>query len=234
MKKVSRGVALKIGILRGGILVIENFKTYFNVPYKPIYKYHNDTEAVKQRLDMAKEQSRKTPIPYSKVYAYINEFLEECRSQNGFTGVNNKVDIIDLQGNKNIVLDNGIIAKGCTWIENIWDDQTKRYTQFDSKYYSIQQKFGLSHSKNILWFKFTEDGYLGVVARGQDIGFNYNNFPGQCINNVSKSWDKSFVFVFPLTKDILGSRDPDEIENAVGNYLIAKGVPIIDFYSHNY
>ena len=28
--------------------------------------------------------------------------------------------------------------------------------------------------------------------------------------------------------------DPDEIENAVGNYLIAKGVPIIDFYSHNY
>lgn len=215
--------------------MIENFNTYFKVPDdKPIYKFHKDPEAEKQRFNVAKEQSRKTPIPYSKVYAYINEFLEECRSQNGFTVVNNKVDIIDLQGNQNTVLDNGIIAKGCTWIENIWDDQTERYTQFDNKYLIIRKNFKLSHSKNILWFKFTKEGYLGVVAKGQDINFDYNNFSGQCINSVSMAWDESFVFVFPLTNDILGSREPDEIENAVGNYLRAKGVPIIDFYSHNY
>lgn len=30
------------------------------------------------------------------------------------------------------------------------------------------------------------------------------------------------------------ANERDELETAVGNYLIANGVPIIDYYSHNY
>lgn len=215
--------------------MIENFNDFFIVPNeKPRYKSSNDENAVEIRFSRATEQSLKPPTSYSKVFAYISEFLEECRVSNSIIKANNTVDTIDLNGNQAVIFNNGIIAKNCTWIKNIWNDTTKHYTQFEKKYYTIQNKFGLSHSKNILWFKFTKDGYLGVVAKGQDINFDDDNFSGKCIKKVSKEWDKSFVFIFPLTTEILGKRTPDEIENAVGNYLISKGVPIIDYYSHNY
>jgi predicted lipase len=82
--------------------------------------------------------------------------------------------------------------------------------------------------------KFTTDGYLGVVAGSFDINFSYEKTAGRLVNSVGKVWDETFVLIFPLTKDILNGRKKTDIETAVGNYLIDKGVPIIDFYSHNY
>ena len=82
--------------------------------------------------------------------------------------------------------------------------------------------------------KFTDKGHLGVVAKSFDINFENDNTSGKLINEVGEKWDDSFVFIFPLAKEILNVYKKDDIERAIGNYLISKGIPIIDFYSHNY
>lgn len=51
--------------------------------------------------------------------------------------------------------------------------------------------------------------------------------------DLKKSWDTSFLLVFPLSNIPEGYKRGD-IEMAVGNYLSTKGVPIIDYYSHMY
>ena len=116
--------------------MIENFNSNFDNKdnYKPKYRYSDDPEAVKERLVKAMDQSEKMPIPYSKVYEYINEFLEECRNANGTKQISHRVDVIDLKSGTNIILDNGIIAKGCTWSKNEWNNKTHKYERFDLKY----------------------------------------------------------------------------------------------------
>lgn len=100
-------------------------------------------------------------------------------------------------------------------------------------YEMIKQENKLKSRKDIVWMKFTIDGYLGVVATSDDINFNTNNTAGTLVHQLNKKWDESFVLLFPLinipTKYVRG-----DIERAIGNYLIEKNVPIIDFYSHNY
>lgn len=73
-----------------------------------------------------------------------------------------------------------------------------------------------------------------MVAKGMDINFDDNLPSGKYVKAINDSWDTSFVFIFPLTDDIIGKLSTGDIERGIGNYLIAKGVPIIDFYSHNY
>ena len=82
--------------------------------------------------------------------------------------------------------------------------------------------------------KFTNKGHLGVVAKSFDINFESSNTSGKLLKEVDEKWDESFVFIFPLTKEILKVYEKGDVERAIGNYLISKGVPIIDFYSHNY
>lgn len=107
--------------------------------------------------------------------------------------------------------------------------------------------------------KFTKDGYVGVVATSDDINFDvpnsssdydkkhkvYNtylkkwedkwvyNSSGIIIHKLGKQWDESFVLIFPL-KNIPQGYGRGDVERAVGNLLIEKGVPILDFYSHIY
>lgn len=107
--------------------------------------------------------------------------------------------------------------------------------------------------------KFTTNKYLGGVAKSNDINFDiplnvsdydkkewrYNSYlkrqelvwkhnsSGILAHQLGQEWDTSFVLVFPLS-NIPDGYDRGDIETAIGNYLINKGVPIIDFYSHNY
>lgn len=94
-----------------------------------------------------------------------------------------------------------------------------------------------------------KDGYLGVVATSNDVNFNipssekdYSikkygkwlfNTSGIIIHHLNKRWNENFVLVFPLV-DIPEGLQRGDIERGVGNYLISKNVPILDFYSHNY
>ena len=126
-------------------------------------------------------------------------------------------------------------------------------------YRKIQEQYQLEDPGDIVWLKFTQDGYLGVVATSNDINFGipkgkddydkkhkvYNkythkyeeqwnfNTSGILVHKLKKSWDKSFVLLFPL-KGITPEYKRGDIERAIGNLLIKKNVPILDYYSHMY
>ncbi len=78
-----------------------------------------------------------------------------------------------------------------------------------------------------------------MVAKSFDINFDRKTREGRPISStvlveeVGEAWDKSFVMIFTMTSEILSNRSVGELELGIGNYLIDKKVPIIDFYSHN-
>lgn len=194
------------------------------------------------RNEKASEQSKLAPVPMSKVYSYINEFLELIREDNGFIDKNTKIDAIELDGTKHIIIDNGIIITNNNWISPHWNCRKKIYDKYDKKYDDIKKKFDLERVSDLLWFKFTNKGHLAVVASSCDINWDNNLSCGFLINEVKQKFDDSFVFVFPLTRDMIRSKadlnnigrkyTTSKLELAVGNYLIDKGVPIIDYFSH--
>lgn len=98
-------------------------------------------------------------------------------------------------------------------------------------YKKVEEETG--DEDNIIWIKFTNDGYLGVVATSADVNFNMEKTSGRIIEHVKKKWDESFVLIFPLKK-IPPNLNKQLIESGIGNYLISKNVPILDFYSHNF
>lgn len=117
-------------------------------------------------------------------------------------------------------------------------------------YQGIKEKFNLVDERDIVWIKFTQDGYIGVVATSNDINFNYPtsendyekkdedgnwifNTSGIIVHKLNKKWDESFVLVFPLA-EIPDGYIRGDIEEAVGNLLIQNNVPILDYYSHIY
>jgi len=120
----------------------------------------------------------------------------------------------------------------------------------DINYREIKSSNNLSDIRDIVWLKFTDDGYLGVVAVSNDINFdmpaskeNYDergkngrwihNTSGIIVRSLGKEWNKKFVLLIPL-KNIPDNLCRGDIERGIGNYLIFQGVPILDFYSHNY
>lgn len=164
------------------------------------------------RFKKAEEQAQMTPVSIDTVIGHINQFLEAI-------GIDKcKSPVIKMNG-----------------------------TGVDYK--KIKQENNLEDERDIIWLKFTTDGFLGVVATSNDINFImpessnvYNekqhktwvyNTSGILVHYVNKKWDESFALVFPLKNKPSKYRRGD-IERAVGNYLIDKHVPIIDFYSHNY
>lgn len=229
----------------------KNLEKYFK---KDITGYYLDKESNEYRLkgvtcsfdktrnNIAKEQAKLDPIPFSKVYSYINEFLELIREENGFTDKNIKVDTIKLNGTEHISIDNGIIIRDSNWAVPHWNNKNYTYDKYDEKYDVIKDKFDLERVSDILWFKFTDKGHLAVVASSCDINWNNSLSSGILVDEVNEVFDTSFVFVFPLTKEMIRTKaDPNsyyrkysstELELGVGNYLIEKGVPIIDYYSH--
>ena len=200
------------------------------------------------REKKAKEQAKLVPTSFSDIYAYINEFLDLLRLTNGFDKKRIVLDTIHF-GNKehgnnkeHLIIDNGIIIRNEFWEPPRWNHQKGTYDSYDSKYEYIKAKFDLERVSDLLWFKFTDTRHLAVVAKSCDINWDYGNTCGQLVDYVGKKFDNSFIFVFPLTKEMIRTKaDPHskyrkyttgDLECAVGNYLIEKGVPIIDYYSH--
>ncbi len=93
----------------------------------------------------------------------------------------------------------------------------------------------LDSEEDIVWMKFTVDGYLGVVGSGIDINFSYDNTSGEILNFLKKQWDERFILAFPLIKSpqSLNKFDKHLMESGIGNYLTSHHIPILDFYSHN-
>lgn len=98
-------------------------------------------------------------------------------------------------------------------------------------YSNIKNDNNLADKNDIIWLKFTTDGFLGVVATSADINLNENCTSGKIISALCKKWDKEII-IFPL-QNIPKDLNRQRIESGLGNYLISKGVPILDYFSHN-
>ena len=95
---------------------------------------------------------------------------------------------------------------------------------------------------------------VGVVACSNDVNFDipptkedYDvvlktkrwkyNTSGILVHSAGLSWDESFFLVFPLLglKDGKnGKKQRHDLETGIGNYLISKNVPIVDYFSHRF
>lgn len=181
-----------------------------------------------KRNKMAHDQSALPTVPVEQIISYVNELLDALKD--GEREFN--LTEIELDGINHKVIGNCIIVENCKWKETIWNGT------YDKKYDVIKEKFDLNSVWDIVWLKFSrvpnsDERYLGVVALGNDINFSYDSSAGKLLTEVGQEWDESFVCIFPLTKKILKYKKRREIETGVGNYLVDKGVPIIDYYSHN-
>lgn len=208
-------------------MIDEKMKRFFECnpdtpPYNVIGDYrcsvhYNNT----YRLAKAREQAIFSTVDTEIIISYVNEFFE---------------------------------AIGMNTIES-----PKIHNPQQIDYKKIKKDNVLADERDIVWMKFTTKGYLGVVAKSNDINFDiplnvsdydkkewrYNSYlkkqelvwkhtsSGILVHQLGQEWDTSFVLMFPLV-NIPDGYDSGDIETAIGNYLISKEVPIIDFYSHNY
>ena len=173
------------------------------------------------RYNKAVMQSKMEPVPVEEIIEIIKKFLSD----------------IGITTSENPVMNNPLSIN----------------------YRKIKEQYQLEDQRDIVWLKFTQDGYLGVVATSDDINFDipnskddydkkhkvFNkytqkyeeqwiyNTSGILVHKLNKSWDKSFVLLFPL-KGITHEYKRGDIERAIGNLLIEKNVPILDYYSHMY
>ena len=168
------------------------------------------------RFNKAKEQKNLEKVEIEEIIEYVQDFL--------------KSEAINMKDVKFLYIE--------------MNGKTMRQV-----YKEIRENSNLQDKRDIVWMKFTETGYLGVVACSNDINFSYPNSEddydekvgkkyrynssGIIISHIGERWDKSFVLVFPL-ENIPEGMNRSDIECGIGNYLIDKGVPILDFYSHNY
>lgn len=234
----------------------KNFWMYFEPDEERPFNRNKDANW-KRRYEKACEQRALVPVPVEQVIKYANDFFTKIKEEQG-AGAGNKLKNwpkeVELDGKKHPVVGNCLIVRGCDW----WYDPTQ-YTQkpeewkYDPKYDVIRRKFGLGAYNNLVWLKFAREPgarasdtpYLGVVAAGGDVNFSYDSLAGKLVKEVGLEWDTSFVCIFPLPDEMLRYRyreadgwnprkQREEIETGLGNYLIAQGVPIIDYYSHNY
>lgn len=201
--------------------------------------YYGDT----LRNDKAKKQAELPASSISEVFSYVDEFIEMLRKEALGDSCEKVVCCKNFalgRGVQALRIDNGLIVTGDAWIPSKYGQ--KRH---DHKYDVIAEEFGLLHYWDVVWIKFTSTGHVRVVGKGTDIGGKQNE-KGEDLSSVlltkevGQHLDDSFVLVFPLTPDVLNAPQVKNyqdktglVECGIGNYLISKGVPIIDYYSHN-
>ena len=136
-----------------------------------------------------------------------------------------KVSVFEILNLINSFLNDIEIKSNCILIDGLDVLMTVNYEH-------IKRQYKLDSQSDIVWMRFTTDGYLGVVASSNDINFDYNTNSGKLIKSVNKEWDKNRIIVVPLP-NIKGRNERVMIEKMIGNYLSDNKVPIIDLYSHN-
>ena len=130
------------------------------------------------------------------------------------------------------------------------DPKSVKIKSEDVDYDKLVQEYGLNDKRDIVWMKFSKEQYLCTVACSNDInvdavpengdineknekgrGFKYNT-SAVIMHVLGLKWDEE-VIIIPLTC-IPDGLSRGDIETGIGNYLIAQGIPILDYYSHNY
>jgi hypothetical protein len=198
----------------------------YTYPVRPYGKKSSVHYGDMTRFKKADEQSKLEIVSLEKIIGYTNDFLRR----------------IGIEQVQNPVVRNYEI-----------EPHNPRMVLLD--YERIKRDSRLNNRRHIVWMKFTTDGFLGVVAASDDVNFGmphskkqYNdttdgkpksrsnnwqyNTSGIIIHHLNKKWDTNYVLVFPLAN--IDDKLRKNIECGIGNYLIAKGVPILDYYSHNF
>lgn len=104
-----------------------------------------------------------------------------------------------------------------------------------------------THGVDYLWLRFTSDGFLASVEANTAINFSLPQVASDyslkfkqkwqydstaiLVHQLGQTWDTSFILVFPLPK-IPTPLTLTDIRAGVGNYLVQKDVPILDYYAH--
>ena len=99
-------------------------------------------------------------------------------------------------------------------------------------YEHIKRLYKLNEQSDIIWLRFTNDGYCGTVGSSNDINYSYNTNSGKIIKAINKEWNNYIIIIVPIP----GIENREQrllIEHMIGYYLSDnKNVPIIDYYSH--
>lgn len=112
------------------------------------------------------------------------------------------------------------------------EPKDRELRRFD--YAKYKKIYKLKDKRDIVWIKFTKNKqHIGVIGTGCDINFNYNTTSGKIISYLNETWYEKNVLIFPLI-NIPDGLNRSDIESGIGNYLISKNIPILDFYSHNF
>ena len=193
---------------------MEKAMEYLLETSRPSGAYSSVHYAKRTRFAKAEEQAELKVKKLQDIIDYTNEFLE-------LLGMNSAINPI-----------------------------LERESFENNLYKEIKEKNNLKDERDIVWMKFTKDGFLGIVATSNDINFQIPNdsseykekiskkkwkynTSGIIIHYLNKQWDESFVLIFPL-QNISENLKRGDIERGIGNYLIKKEVPILDFFSHRY
>ena len=186
------------------MIIPENLKKYKETP-KDCPKYNKNNPDYRCSVDYDKSDYRK------------KRAVEEAGKQ--------KVRISEILNLINLFLNNIDVKSSPILIDGLDVLMTVNYEH-------IKRQYELYSQSDIVWMKFTADGYLGAVASSNDINFNYDNNSGKLIKFVKKKWDENKIIIIPLP-NIEKREDRLLIEKMIGNYLIDNQVPIIDLFSHN-
>ena len=161
------------------------------------------------RIEIAKEQYKqacKRELNETKLVKYVNEFLDQL-------GMN--------------PMPNPQI-------------EVKKTKSHRIPYSEIRSKYG-NQKDDIVWIKLSvsEIGkkMISVIGTSEDIFFTENTKKPTSSSKINKAlklkWVEDYVYIFPLVNIPVGLYRSD-IESGIGNYLIDKGFPILDYYSHNF
>lgn len=107
-------------------------------------------------------------------------------------------------------------------------------------YSDIRKKWG-NKKDEIVWIKLSvkknNERIVSVIGTSEDIFFTGNakskTSSGKINQELGLDWFEKYVYIFPLL-GMPTELNRSDVESGIGNYLISKGIPILDFYSHNY
>lgn len=114
-----------------------------------------------------------------------------------------------------------------------------------SEIWQSNKQNNMKEKDDIVWIKLTTNDVIGVIGTSCDIFLDFPNdrekfsTSDKIVEYVAKNKHKDFgwatekVLIFPLC-NIPEGLNRSDIESGIGNYLIHKNVPILDYYSHNY
>ena len=95
-----------------------------------------------------------------------------------------------------------------------------------------------------MWKKFSkidsENNIFSFIGTSCDIFFTEKakktTSAGIINNKLNLEWNEEIVLIITLDSypEGLEYLNRSDIESGIGNYLISKNVPILDYYSHNY